>query len=658
MKREAKMDNAYLEKRIKHIEDEDLFASLKVGLPALNSVRKAFEQDGPDAGSVRWAKVLAQRLKRSGTPAGAKITREDFSSDRIIEEADLVVARDIKCWGGVRIKYKGEIDFSKNLGGSSNYGFHYCGWLSPLNAAYDLTGDEKYARAFVEIFTQWYNQRDLVVGDRDSLDVIWYELGCNRARVFKSHYFSMLNSMALQNPEFHLIMLKTILGHGRWLYQHQTEYRSGNWQVFGAQTLTGIGLSFPEFKDSGRWVRRGLKWILEHTRRDVVGDGCHKERAPHYHLGVVNSFWDVYTSLVGVRGVKKQRDKIAETMERMLLWTHGMSTPSGHSPTVGDSEYDIPQAQYLTVGLATGNQQLLWASGASASEIRDKAEQLSIRKRLRPKRPAEASVHHDASGFAVVRSGWGPEDFYFNVNYGPYGGGHSHSEALAFQMWARGRPLAVDCGRGVSYDDPLHRTWYTQVHAHNTVAVDGKGPSIKGRRGRLCFWEKKGNAELVGFTHRGYEEVGVGHRRCFLLNRAQQYAVVLDFLTCDSDKHSYEWILNTPEKVKVSKGMAVGQGLTVIEAGAVGKLKKSSATMALPLAGKSTWGLKREKGTNLRIAKEGGSLEFQVLIASQEHVTFSTCSIDSRSRYKIRIDVDGDEFQHKYELDCRKGLFL
>jgi len=652
------MDQKYLEKRIKHIDDGDLFDSLKVGLPSLKSVRNVYLSEGPDEGSVVWAKYLDRRLRRKGTAIEGRIIRADFQADRIIEEADLVVARDIKCWGGVRIKYKGEIDFSRNLGGSSNYGFHYCGWMSPLNTAYQLTGDEKYAAAFVEIFKQWYRQRDLVKGDHPGLDVIWYELGCNRARVFRNHYFNMLNSDSAQDPEYHLMMMKTMLGHGRWLFQHQTEYHSGNWQVFGAQTLTGISLSFPEFRESGKWVRRGLKWILEHTRRDVYKDGCHKERAPHYHLGVVSSFWDVYTMLIGVRGVKKQRDQIARAMEQMLMWTHGMSIPSGHSPTVGDSEYDIPQGQYLNVGVATGNAQLLWASGASGPEMRAAGEKFPIKRKVRPKKPGHTNVHHDSSGFAVARSGWGADDLYFNMNYGPYGGGHSHSEALGFQMWAKGRPLAVDCGRGVSYDDPLHQTWYKTVYAHNAVAVDGEGPSIKGRRGRLRFWEQRARLEFMGFSHRGYEGIGVSHRRCVLLNQTQQYAVVLDFLTCADGTHTYEWIFNTPEKVKLGRDMAVGENFTLCDGAGGGKFRKSAATMALPLDGRSTWGVKRGKGTNLRIAKEGGSVDYCVLIAPEAEVSFSANPVSSRSRYQVHIEVKGAHFHHKYDLDCRKGVIL
>ncbi|MDA0746383.1 MAG: alginate lyase family protein [bacterium] len=650
------MDRKFLEKRIKHITDEDLFSALKLGLPGLKQVRKAVLEGDYDTALSAWHAYMKKRLARNSA-VGEANRREDQNRVNVIEEADLVVARDIKCWGGIRIQYDGEIDFSRNLGGSSNYGFHYFGWMSPLAAAYRLTGEEKYAQAFVEIFMQWYRQRDLVVSDLNRLDVIWYELGTNRARVFRDHYFATIRSEAAHNSEFQRMFMKTMLGHARWLYQHETAYQPGNWQVFGTQTLTGLGISFPEFRKAGMWTRRGLKWILEHTRRDVYEDGCHKERAPHYHLGVIHSFWDVYRTLIGVPDVKRQRDAIARTMEQMTLWTLGMQTPSGHSPTVGDSEYDIPQGDYLRMGLIRRNPGLVWASGASRAKVREAAENLGVKKPVVGRKPKEATVHHLSSGFAIVRSGWGEKDFYFNVNYGPYGGGHSHSEALAFQMWAGGRPLAVDCGRGVSYDDPLHQTWYKTVYAHNTVAVDGEGPSIKGRKGRVLFWEKTRDVDFMGLSHRGYEEMGVRHTRCLLLNRKYGYAVVLDFLTAGED-HTYEWILNTPRKVKVKKGLAQGDGFSVMEAqqGPRSKIGKSTVKMALPLEGKTTWGMEREDGTNLRIEKKGSSMEYAVLIAPfDKELQFGVEAAGARSRYLKDILGEGPGFRHAYRVDCKTG---
>jgi hypothetical protein len=660
------MADTYLEKRIKHISDEDLFASLKLREKGLAHVRRAAAA-GDTLGAIEaWHTYLKRRLKRSAKPASAAraVTGlgpqvRDPERKDVLERADRVVARDIDCWGGIRIQYDGEIDFSRNLGGSSNYGFHYFGWISPLKAAYQITGDEIYARTFVEIFKQWYRQRDQVQSDLGRLDVIWYELGCNRVRVFRDLYFAMIESAAFVDPEFHLMMMKSILGHPRWLHRHQTEYHAGNWQVFGAQTLVGIGLTFPEFSESCKWTRRGLKWILEHTRRDVHADGCHKERAPHYHLGVVNSFWDVYNVLVQARAFPKERRRIGQVCERMLEWTLGVMTPCGHSPTVGDSEYDIPQSQFLRIGAARGNAALLWASGATAADIRSSRESQGVKKATRPSKPEAPSVHHASSGFAVVRDRWHPEGLYLNVNYGPYGGGHSHNEALAFQMWAKGSPVAVDCGRGISYDDPLHGPWYKSVYAHNTVAVDGAGPSLTGSRGKLAFWTAGKDVDFLGMTHRGYEESGVAHRRCYLINKAEQYAVVLDFLDSDTD-HLYEWVLNTPERVVARRNKATGGALAVVEAdsGNVEGVEVSPATMALPLTGRTTWGVPRAEGRNVRIAKRGDSVRYAVLVMPGKRPGSAGIAVeqeDARSRYRLAIAVSGDGFAHSYEVDCRKG---
>ena len=63
---------------------------------------------------------------------------------------------------------------------------------------------------------------------------------------------------ALEDPELHLLMMRTVLGHGRWLYRHQTHYQPGNWQVFGAKAQLAVGLSFPGLRESTRFFRENL----------------------------------------------------------------------------------------------------------------------------------------------------------------------------------------------------------------------------------------------------------------------------------------------------------------------------------------------------------------------------------------------------------------
>jgi hypothetical protein len=219
--------------------------------------------------------------------------------------------------------------------------------------------------------------------------------------------------------------------------------------------------------------------------------------------------------------------------------------------------------------------------------------------------------------------------------------------------------VAVDCGRGISYDDPLHRTWYRTVYAHNTVAVDGKGPSVAGRPGRLAFWTAEGPADLLGLTHRGYQEVGVSHRRCYLINRQRQYAVVLDFLNAGR-RHEYEWVLNTPERVRSRKNGAASRGLALVTANPeeVRRTEVGPATMALPLEGRTTWGVPREEGRNVRFSKRGESVRFAVLVLPGDDPASAGLRVeatDGRSPYRLQVTVTGRRFEDRYQLDCRKG---
>ena len=641
----------YLETRVKHISDEDLFASLKPSIAELREVRAAANHRDWAAAYTAWRAYLKTRLGQPSSDLGGESAREKFDEQEVLAEADLVVQRDIKCWGGIRIQYAGEVDFARNLGGASNYGFHYFGWITPLKHAYRLTGEEKYAQTFVDIFTQWRRQRDLARGDIQNLDVIWNELGCKRARAFCDLYFATIHAKAAHHVDYHRMMLKTILGHGRWLHRHQQAYRAGNWQVYGAQTLCALGRSFPEFKEASRWLKRGVKWIVAHTQRDVYADGCHKERAPHYHLGVVKSSYDVYRVLIGVDAVATQREKLGQALETMLLWTLSISTPSGHSPAIGDSEYDAPQNHYLQIGLARRNPHLVWA-----------AQALGLNTPVSACPPTYASINQQPSGFWIVRSGWGPEDFYFAINYGPHGGGHSHREALAFQLWAHGRPLAVDCGRGVSYDDPLHKPWYCSTDAHNMISVDHQAPGRKGGKGRLRFWRQQGPIDFAAFTHNGYQSLGVAHRRCLLLNRERQYAIVFDFLTSAAN-HIYHWLLNSPLALRAQEDGAAAPGFRVLcaDSPTLSDIQISTVKMALPIEGRSTWGVEREDGSHLQLTRLGQSIEFAVLLASTDSpgdVQLEVQNTHSKSRYQRTVHITIDQQQDRYLLDCRTGALL
>src|SRR5690242_13935669 len=67
---DPRADSAYLNRRIKHISDEDLFAALDLARPALADVRTAAERKDFPAAYAAWAKhwetVAPKREKFTG----------------------------------------------------------------------------------------------------------------------------------------------------------------------------------------------------------------------------------------------------------------------------------------------------------------------------------------------------------------------------------------------------------------------------------------------------------------------------------------------------------------------------------------------------------------------------------------------------------------
>jgi hypothetical protein len=75
------------------------------------------------------------------------------------------------------------------------------------------------------------------------------------------------------------------------------------------------------------------------------------------------------------------------------------------------------------------------------------------------------------AGWAIMRTGWGPQDSYLLFDAGPYGSGHQHEDKLHLILHANGKTLLADPGN-YSYDASDWRRYVLSTRAHNTVLVD------------------------------------------------------------------------------------------------------------------------------------------------------------------------------------------
>ena len=543
-------DPEYLDQQIKHIGDPDLFAAMDLDRDGLGNVKRAVDQGDYAAAYRAWGAYWDARPGFDYINVGIPYHTIDqayeyFSTRNYTAAADRVAAHNITGWGGVNIQHGPVVDFNADYGRSGKYGFHYWGWSGPLLWAYMGTRDTKYLDAFDKLFNQWYEQRDDVVGAYAHLSPIWYELGLGsrRNRVFLEFYKLNRGRLSVQTHER---MLKNFLGSARWLYELEKQgYRSGNWQVMGSYALAELGINLPEFKEAERWVSQGVYRIEEHLQKDFYEDGCHSERCPSSYSTIVYRDPRNLAYLLERFGVNEQRAaSLRPPLERTLNHWMYLISPLGTQPAVNDGgrgrfNRDI----FIDGGRAFNRPDLLWvAKNLLGASIDDEVEP-----------PARKSIDFRPSGFAVMRQDWTRESPYMVINYGEYGGGHSHPDILSFELFAYGDALAVDAGIGVSYDDPLHGPWYKTSIAHNMLVIDDANLDRKIAVGQNPIWSSQAEMDYFSAEHEGYRSLGVRHRRHFVFikssgspNVANPYFLVFDAFSSADGGRRASFYLHSP----------------------------------------------------------------------------------------------------------------
>ena len=55
---------------------------------------------------------------------------------------------------------------------------------------------------------------------------------------------------------------------------------------------------------------------------------------------------------------------------------------------------------------------------------------------------------------------------------------HNHCNGMAMELYGAGEVMGIDAGKGPNYEHPMHRNYYSQWAAHNTVVAAGSSSSI------------------------------------------------------------------------------------------------------------------------------------------------------------------------------------
>ena len=480
--------------------------------------------------------------------------------DSILARADNILQNKILVWGDTFIDFGTEVDFNKDIGRSTRYGFHYWLWARPLNSAYILTGEQRYLQKFHQLFNRWYEQRNRITRSIPDFDPVYYELGLGlRTRVFLEYY--RLPHLT-RTWVIHQRMLKTLLAAGRWLYELEKweGYRPGNWQIHGAFMLLQIALTFPEFREAAEWEKVGMYRLEEHLANDFFADGGHSERCPrNYTLATYLAYRNLYYLLQAHRSHDDFAEKILRTMGNTIDWMITMIAPTGETPAINDSHRGTLPVSVLDDGTKlfkrpAGNGILKLLLGAHTREP------LTL--------PTFTSRSMPASGFTVMRSDWTRDAQYMVINHGPAAPTHTHADLMSFEAYAYGQALAVDAGIGMTYDDSLYVPWYQSSRAHNMVVLNDRNMDRKNTTGENVRWMSLKSVEYLAGDQPGYVSQGLHHRRHILYMKSR-YWFIIDDLRSTRTGDTLSWYFHSPTTLqRVGRGYTstTGPGVSVLPA--------------------------------------------------------------------------------------------
>ena len=123
----------------------------------------------------------------------------------------------------------------------------------------------------------------------------------------------------------------------------------------------------------------------------------------------------------------------------------------------------------------------------------------------KPKIPLwDLSINMPESGRCIMRADWNKESPYMAVEYSG-NDVHSHYETSNYVMFAYGRPIIIDRGRGMTYDDPYHLFLRTS-RLHSMVALGNENIDIDAKQGRVISWHTGRMFDCLVIAHDGYKK--------------------------------------------------------------------------------------------------------------------------------------------------------
>lgn len=349
-----------------------------------------------------------------------------------------------------------------------------------LARAYVYDSDEVYAKSFWEMFDTWVEQNPV------NHTVAW---GCGQEISFRlmailTAAFTMLDSE--HTTDTRLAKLEELSWQFATRIEANINYaisQENNHALSEAAGLWTVGLLFPDFDESAKWVKKAKHIFESEIQRQVYSDGSFVQHSMTYHRVML----DVMLWVVEL-GKANGCTLTSATIERLRTaaeWLQQFLEPNdGRVPNYGSNDgasvLPLSCSDYLdfrpvlhaacvsfgvstTRGLGPWCEKSLWLAGKTHATTR--TEEL----------PPTWSA--PVGGYHVMR---GPQSLAF-VRAAHYRDRPGQCDMLHLDLWIKGLNILRDSGSYRYYhEDPSVKKYFYSVVSHNTVQVAGQEQMEKG----------------------------------------------------------------------------------------------------------------------------------------------------------------------------------
>lgn len=416
---------------------------------------------------------------------GSSECQKSFTLDKPVSLQDSIDTESSKfCFLNVEKSFqKTEVDWSASgLSRLWGYNLHYFDYLR------DDACDAKTGYSLIQHWVENNTQ-----GGESSWEPFTTSL-----RIVNWIFFLAKNSECSDQEVQNSLYLQTL-----WLEKNSERHILANHYFENIKAWVFAG-SFFKGKDADRWLQRGQKLLVEQLQEQILPDGGHYERSPHYHLLMLENYLDIYNL-----GLCNRDTLLLECVEAVkksaisgLEFLHDVLMPDGTIPLFNDS---------------------VNTSYPCAEKIFEYAEQLGVYSQ--PDHTEETTlIQRESTGLYGYRCG---NDLLLIDcgDIGPaYQPGHTHCDFLSYELMVDQQRVIVDAGV-YEYSAGNMRSYVRSTKAHNTISVDKQEQSEIWGEFRVARRAKKIRAVLrrdessITFdgAYRGFHtlENSIEHARLF-----------------------------------------------------------------------------------------------------------------------------------------------